>query len=169
MSPDYEYQDRQGGGVVLPNGVYPWEIIKALDTTSKGLPPAPQIKMSVRLHGGENGDGLVYEYLTFSDAALWRVDQFINSAGCAPAVGTRISISARDVVGWTGMARVFIGRGPDVYDAAGNARPGPERNEIKEWIKADPDAQPSTPNAQWPGTPAAVGENLENQTDDLPF
>jgi hypothetical protein len=48
----------------------------------------------------------VFDTLTFADKAMWRIDQFLNSAGKAPEPGTALSLDSRMILGWVVYAEI---------------------------------------------------------------
>lgn len=70
--------------VLLPEGNYPFEVVKVEKTWydgSKTIPPCNMAKVFLRVDGGERGKGLVVENLYLCERMIWKVSAFFRSIG----------------------------------------------------------------------------------------
>ena len=70
--------------VTLPEGVYPFEVIKvekAWHEKSDKLPECNMAKVFLRIDGGEMGTGLCVENLYLCEKTEWRAASFLRSIG----------------------------------------------------------------------------------------
>ena len=80
-------EDQERGGaetVVLPDGKYPFEVIKTekqwYDGGSK-IPACHMAKVFLRVDGGELGTGLVVENIYLAEGFEWKAGAFLRSVG----------------------------------------------------------------------------------------
>ena len=80
-------EDQERGGaetVVLPDGKYPFEVIKVekqyYDGSAK-IPACNMAKVFLRIDGGELGNGLVVENIYLVDKFQWKAAAFLRSIG----------------------------------------------------------------------------------------
>lgn len=70
--------------VVLPEGNYPFEVIKTekafYDGSSK-MPPCNMVKVFIRVDGGELGKALAVENLYLCEKTEWKAAAFLRSVG----------------------------------------------------------------------------------------
>ena len=80
-------EDQERGGaetVVLPEGKYPFEVIKVekqyYDGSAK-IPACNMAKVFLRIDGGELGSGLVVENIYLVEKHEWKAGAFLRSVG----------------------------------------------------------------------------------------
>jgi len=80
-------EDQERGGAettVLPDGKYPFEVIKVekawYDGSAK-LPPCNMAKVFLRIDGGELGTGLVVENMFLVEGFEWKIGNFLRAIG----------------------------------------------------------------------------------------
>lgn len=82
--------------VLLPEGNYPFEVIKVEKgwyDGSKTIPACNMAKVFLRIDGGERGKGLVVENLYLCERMIWKVSAFFRAVGLkkhGEAVNTRM-------------------------------------------------------------------------------
>lgn len=70
--------------VVLPDGNYPFEVIKtekAWFDGSKNLPACNSVKVYMRIDGGELGKGFAVEQIFLCEKTEWKAAAFLRSIG----------------------------------------------------------------------------------------
>jgi hypothetical protein len=134
-------------------GQYQVEIISAENATSlpkpdgKGNNPMIKAKCRVLLPDGTKGP-LLREYLTFTDSAAFRIDQFRRAMGQTVTPGEKGNLEPEDMIGKILLAE--IGEEP------GSKNPDARFNKIASWVS--PKSSAPAPKAK----PA-------KETDDIPF
>lgn len=116
--PKVQYQDR-GGFQLLEPGDYIAFVAEAREGTSQNGNPKIDLKLEV------NG-ATVYDTLTFTENAGWRIDTFLKACGLAPEKGQFVEVTAGMCE--RAVARVRIGRRP------GRKDPGKVFNSVEAWL-----------------------------------
>lgn len=96
---------------LLPNGEYPWRIVEINAMTTARTSGNPMIPIKFEFHDADGNKTTVYENLVFSEAAAWKVNQFLKSAnGGTVDKGRRVNFEDRDFLKWlasrTGTAKL---------------------------------------------------------------
>lgn len=140
---------------IFKKGEYPWRIIEINTMTHAKSSGNPMIPIKFEFSDGEGNTTTVYENLVFSDAAAWKVHQFLKSAnGGTIEVGRPVNFEDNTFLKWlarqTGTAKLGIEpvQGKD-YD----------RNKIEAFT------WPKEPRAAKSEIPAAMADEL----DEIPF
>lgn len=107
----------------VPAGDYRLRVVEAKDDTSKSGNDTIELLLQVIKDDGSKGPKL-YDYLTFTEKAFWRVDHFLQACGKHPGEGKDISINAKDVVGWECRATLVVGE----------TNKGAKRNEVAAYL-----------------------------------
>lgn len=116
--PKVQFQDR-GGFQLLEPGDY----IALVEEAKEGQSQSGNPKIDLRLNvGGAN----VYDTLTFTENAGWRIDTFLKSCGLAPEKGQFVDLTAKMCEG--AVARVRIGKKPGIKD------PSKIYNSVEAWL-----------------------------------
>jgi len=114
----FTYQDREPSmGGIVPEGKICLTVMDDKYTCDKVAPTSGNEYISLRLEmvGQYNevagqwerkAGGKMFDKLVFSEKTMYQLDNFLSSAGKAPPVGTELSLSARDVIGWVVYAIV---------------------------------------------------------------
>lgn len=90
---------------LCPDGNYMVAIVKAEDAISKAGNPMIKLRGEVResIDGKiqfEDGQGpLIFENLTFTESAAWKIDQFRYAIGEDPEEGEEVTLDADDLLG----------------------------------------------------------------------
>jgi hypothetical protein len=79
-------EEERGGAesVILPDGKYPFEVIKvekAVYDGSAKIPPCNMAKVFLRVDGGELGTSLVVENIYLAEKYQWKAAAFLRSIG----------------------------------------------------------------------------------------
>ncbi len=101
--PRMSIEDRVEFVRLKPGRNYWWKVEDAEDLYSKS--GDPQIKLILRV-GDRDGAVKMFESLTFSENAFFRVEQFVKSAGVSPKKGVSFEFSAADCIGLKGVCTV---------------------------------------------------------------
>ena len=110
------------------------------------------IELKLRTSAGS----YLYDFLVFIPNAYWKIDSFRAATGEHVTPDEETEISADDLVGRTGTARLVI----EEYN-------GKQRNKVAAWLapKAGRMTAKSTPAAK----PAAQPQPQSIEDDDIPF
>lgn len=114
-------QPQQGGTIILAPGEYPFEVTNCEAKTSKAGNPMFELKLRV----GDKAS--VYDNLVFTQAAFWKIDQFLRAVGAHPGEGQSIDLEADDCIGHKGRVKIRTGK-----TASGN-----DRNEVESYTWED--------------------------------
>lgn len=155
-----------------PGRNYFWKVEEAASQYSKG--GDEQINLILRV-GDKNGQAKIYETLTFSDKAYFRVELFLKSAGKYPGDGVEVYFNEDDLIGLSGWCTVK-------YEH--NEQKNRDYARIDRWVEADK----QVPDRRWveraeynspPSTPSPATEYESNAAnewdgeagrgDDIPF
>ena len=80
-------EDQERGGqetTILPDGKYPFEVIKTEKHFYDGgakIPPCNMAKVFLRIDGGELGTSLVVENIYLAEGFEWKAGAFLRSIG----------------------------------------------------------------------------------------
>ncbi len=116
--PRIQFQDR-GGFQLLEPGDYTAFVEEAKDGTSQNGNPKIDLKLNV------NG-ATVFDTLTFTESAAWKIDSFLKSCGLAPEKGAFTDVTARTCE--RSVGRVRIGTRPGLKD------PSKVYNCVEAWL-----------------------------------
>lgn len=169
--PKVIYKNREGGGGIIPEGKVALQVIEDEYTVEKYSSNGnPMLSLKMRQVGVYNEDtrewerqsgGTLFETLTFTEKAMWRIDGFINSAGLAAAEGEEIDLDVDKCIGKVVYCEV-------VHTKQDNDR-YPVKPEVHSYIKVQSQFHPR--NASLHEEPPIGGAPSENDDlpDDCPF
>ena len=83
----------------VPPGDYTLNVMDATEETSKSGNDQIKLKLRVVNEDGTLGVSL-YEYLVFSEKALFRIDQFLAACGKHPGPGHDFALDCEEMIGW---------------------------------------------------------------------
>jgi len=108
-------------------GDYQVEVIDAIETISKGGHDMIELKLKT------SAGSYLYDFLVFIPTAFWKIDSFRAATGEDVKPDQDVEISADQVIGRTGTARLTV----EEYN-------GKKRNKVVAWIvgTTKPSAQP---------------------------
>lgn len=152
----------QGYGVHLAPGYYPCRIHNAEEkTSSKGN---DQVALTLYV-GDQRGLEIVNEYLTFSEKALWKIDQFCYAIGDDPTPGKSIVIDATMLIGRTCWVKT---REEEIETRNGNRV---TVSKVDHFLRRDqvPVGDPEPVRQQAPVQPSAPVGMPHESDDDIPF
>lgn len=89
----------------LPAGKYKFKVIDAEEKKSKNS-GNQMLEVVLRVNGDDGPK--VWDYLVFTEKALWKVDQFFASIGTHPGEGKDMAFEATDVIGEGGEVELAI-------------------------------------------------------------
>ena len=135
ITDDGEYSGEES--VVLPEGNYPFEVIKVekawYDGSSK-IPACNMAKVFLRVDGGELGKALCVENIYLIERLEWKASAFLRSIGLKkhgePIAWNKLT----HCDGETGRCRVYV---DDFTDKNGNAK---QSNKIKNFFDKEEQA-----------------------------
>lgn len=164
---NFTYDEPEEGGnyAVLPKGEYSFHIVE-INSMTQSRNHNPMLPIKLEFLGPQGTKTQVYENLVFTEAAAWKVKQFLKCVGgnnLEP--GRRIDFEDPQFIAWlakrTGKAKLKIGH----YTKDGKEY---EKNEVEAFTYDKADAPPSASAAPAPKpAPAAVEEEVD--PDDIPF
>jgi hypothetical protein len=148
---------------VFPKGEYPWKIIEINEIThsrDKGTPMLP-VKFEFTDETGRHAT--VYENFVFSDAAKWKIDQFMKACSGQMAPGRKVNFTDAETLKWlrarTGTAKLKI---EDV--------PGKDykRNSIEAFLYGKTKVEGTTVSTP-PAKQQPPSAPVEDEDDEIPF
>ena len=131
-------------------GDYQVEVIDAIETVSKT--GHEMIELKLRTSAGS----YLYDFLVFIPNAFWKIDSFRAATGEEVTPEDDVEITADDLIGRTGTARLIV----EEYN-------GKKRNKVAAWLTRKAGRMPaqSTPAAK----PAAQPQPQSEEDDNIPF
>jgi hypothetical protein len=131
-------------------GDYEVEIVDAVETLSKSGHEMIELKLKT------SAGSYLYDFLVFIPNAYWIIDSFRAATGEAVTPDEETEITADDLVGRTGTARLVI----EEYN-------GKKRNKVVAWMTPKPGRTPAkvAPVAK----PATQFQPKSIEDDDIPF
>lgn len=126
----------QGTGSNRPDyhreGIYDFAVIGAADKVAASGNDMIELKLEIIGPDIEEGKGaIVYENLVFTEAAFFKIDQFLASVGEEIQEGKEVTIESSDLVGRSGRCSLIV----ETYK-------GRTRNKVAKFIAADDDETP---------------------------
>ena len=144
---------------VEPN-VYQVEIRKAIEKISQSGNPMIKLTCAILMPDGSDGPE-VWEHLTFTEKAGWKIDQVLSAVGIAYVAGEDVDVEPETLIGKRGIC--LIG------EEAGAENPDHRFNKIDRWFFGDEKAKwVSSKKENNNVKPKAVVKQLD-ETDDIPF
>ena len=131
-------------------GDYEIEIIDAVETLSKSGHEMIELKLKT------SAGSYLYDFLVFIPNAYWKIDSFRAATGEAVTPDEETEITADDLVGRTGTARLVI----EEYN-------GKKRNKVVAWLTPKPGRTPA--KAASVAKPATQFQPKSIEDDDIPF
>ena len=110
----------------VPNGDYLVTVIEASETFSKAGDEMIKLKLEVEEHGVR-----LYDYLVATESSFWKIDTFRKAIGEAVVEGEEVELSASDLEGRQGYARLMV----EEYQ-------GKKNNKVEMWLT---DRAPKSP------------------------
>ena len=126
----------------VPNGDYLVTVIEASETFSKAGDEMIKLKLEVEEHGVR-----LYDYLVATESSFWKIDTFRKAIGEAVVEGEEVELSASDLEGRQGYARLMV----EEYQ-------GKKNNKVEMWLT---DRAPKTPLKKNPPTTAQPEDSNE--------
>jgi len=125
-------------------GDYEVEIVDAIETTSKNGHEMIELKLKT------SEGSYLYDFLVFIPNAYWKIDAFRAATGENVVAEEDVEITADDVIGRTGSARLSV----EEYN-------GRKRNKVASWLTGK--ATPTAPK------PSSQPEPGSDDNDNIPF
>jgi len=134
--PKFLYQNAENKEFIkVPAGEYKFRVKNAVNAVSKA--GNETIELQLEVVEGEFKGGIVFDILTFTEKASWRIDTFLKSAGAAPDENElEMELDAEDCNGAIVYGRVVVEPATDKYKekskiAAYIAQPKRETKPVK--------------------------------------
>ncbi len=124
-------------------GDYRVEVVDAVETTSKN--GHEMIELKLRTSEGS----YLYDFLVFIPSAFWKIDAFRAATGEEVVADEDVEITADDVIGRAGTARLAV----EEYG-------GRKRNKVAAWLAGNAQPAATTGSAAQPGA---------DEDDNIPF
>ena len=131
-------------------GDYEVEVVDAIETLSKSGHEMIELKLKT------SAGSYLYDFLVFIPNAYWKIDSFRAATGEAVTPDEETEITADDLVGRTGTARLVI----EEYN-------GKKRNKVVAWLTPKPGRTPA--KAAPIAKPATQFQPKSIEDDDIPF
>jgi hypothetical protein len=125
---------------VKPEGIYGFVVKKVKLGHSQKDPSIETVEIELDVEGT-----IIWETLTFSAKAAYKIDDFRESIGETVTPGEEVNVDADDWIGATGRAAIFI----DVYN-------GKEKNKVKEFLPPLVKQEPPKPTLNEHGEPDQI-------------
>jgi len=125
--PNYKFTNQENKTFEIPPGDYILEVV-ACEFGIKRESGDERMDLKLQVEGRDN---IIYETLTFTEKAAWKIDTFVKSTnllidGKPPAPNQEIQFEESMLVGLRGWATIYI----DEYPAGSGKR----RNKVRVWI-----------------------------------
>jgi len=91
---------------VFPAGKYLFVVKNCKETTSRGK-GYPMLEMLLHFDDGEDGADVI-DRLVFTEAAFFRIEEFLKSVGAVLVPGQVVDVEADDTIDKTGVAEIDI-------------------------------------------------------------
>ena len=157
--PTYMQQDQ----TLLPDGIYPFKVTAASEKVSNNGNPKIELTLAVAADGR---DARVYDNLTFTKGASWRIDAFRQSTGEVLKGNVEASLEAEDCIDRMGMCSIVT----ETYK-------GKARNKVEAYLlpeakvagAAGAKSAPAAPTPRSSAGPAEHPKNEEGEPDGIAF
>ena len=126
----------------VPNGDYLVTVIEASETFSKAGDEMIKLKLEVEEHGVR-----LYDYLVATESSFWKIVTFRKAIGEAVVEGEEVELSASDLEGRQGYARLMV----EEYQ-------GKKNNKVEMWLT---DRAPKAPLKKNPPVTAQPEDSNE--------
>ncbi len=148
---DEEIKSERTKSALLPDGIYDYEVVEAVDTTSKA--GNEMIKLKLKVFAGEYSARTIFEYLMEANAA--KLKQFCDSHGLQKAYESG-DVRAGHFMDLAGKAKIVTEKGKNGYG---------DDNKVFAYIV------PGGPLGKAAAKPvaAAVAAKYTVDSDDIPF
>jgi len=144
FEPKSEQEVAEAG--LAPAGKYAFEVLEAVEKTSKAGNDMIALKIGIEYEGSTRG---VFDYLVAGEKTAYKVRHFADAVGMI-AEYERGALNADDLVGLTGECHIVVQPAKDGYDA---------KNSVKDYVK----------RAAGSVAPARSAKTETVIDDDIPF
>jgi Protein of unknown function (DUF669) len=107
MALTYKSGSPQGPALFVEAGTYKLRVIDATEDTSKSGNDIVKLKLRVIKEDGAKGPAL-FDYLVLSEAACWKIDQFLAACGEHPGEGIQADLDTKKMIGWECEAELSV-------------------------------------------------------------
>ena len=139
ITDDGEYSGEES--VILPDGNYPFEVIKTEQVWYDGsdkLPPCNMAKVFLRIDGGELGKGFCVEQIFLLERLEWKASAFLRSIGLKKH-GEKIAWrKLLHCDGETGRCKIYV----DTYKSKGEEK---KSNKVEKFFDKDENREEQAP------------------------
>jgi hypothetical protein len=149
--------------------VYEVEIKTAIEKISKSGNPMIKLTCTILLPDGSNGPE-VWEHLTFTEKAAWKIDQVLSAIGIAIVAGEEVDVDPDQLIGKKGVCLVG--------EEAGAENPEHRFNKIdrwffgeekKQWLSGKKTESPVAKPKQSTNPTNQVATHTDADGDEIPF
>lgn len=149
---------------LLPDGIYPFKVIAASEKVSNNGNPKIELTLAVSADGR---DARVYDNLTFTKGASWRIDAFRQSTGEILKGNVEASLEAEDCMDRMGMCSIVT----ETYM-------GKARNKVEAYLLPEAKAEGAAgaksapaapPPPKFSGPDQNITKNEEGEPDGIDF
>ena len=119
----YTYEDRGAIPALLDEGAYQVEVKSVEFGYSQAGNEKADLQLNVLAHDGKT----IYDTLTFTEKAFWRIDQALKSLGIASEKGESVDVSEDLLIGKKGWVKLIVEEWNDR-----------KRNKVGEWLAGEP-------------------------------
>ena len=130
-------------------GDYQVEVIDAIETVSKTGHEMIELKLKT------SAGSYLYDFLVFIPNAFWKIDSFRAATGEEVTPEEDVEITADDLIGRTGTARLTV----EEYN-------GKKRNKVAAWLTP---SRAKPPRRKPPRNPPPNPNRNPNEDDNIPF
>jgi hypothetical protein len=120
---NYTFEDRGAIPALLEEGAYEVEVKSVEFGYSQAGNEKADLQLNVLSHDGKT----IYDSLTFTEKAFWRIDQALKSLGIATAKGESLDVSESLLVGKKGWVNLVVEEWNDR-----------KRNKVGDWLANAP-------------------------------
>jgi hypothetical protein len=129
--PEYEVGHQE----ILPEGVYTFICIDAVEKTSQAGNTTIELQLMVKEANGDN-EVRIFDHLTFTPKSTWKIDDFRAATGEILVKGQRSRFESEDCIDRQGKVRLKI----ETFE-------GRERNKVEEYLNPNAEKPPPSANA----------------------
>ena len=145
--PSYKASEPSVAPEAVKPGEYSCEIINAEEGKSQSG-GNPIISLKLRL---EN-EAVLYDRLVFTASAFWKIDSFRAATGEVVSPEEDVEITADDLIGRTGKARLSV----EEYN-------GKKRNKVAAWLPPKPGESTAPKSTSKPATQSHPARRSDNE------
>lgn len=132
--------------VILPDGIYPFTVVKVERGSFKGsqkLPPCNMVRVEIIVDGGEAGRAYVHIRFYMHTSCLWKICQFLEAVGLRRKGDTTASR-----IPWEKVVKGMSGR-CELYSREYKDK---TYNDVSKWLQPEAGGQEEFSDEEFPDT-----------------